>query len=121
MTAKSTKLFRLMVVAGEASGDAHAAAMVKALQTHGADTRFEFFGATGQQMRAAGVESVVRADELSILGLWEIGRALPKFWSAFGKLKRAALERRPDAAILVDWRSEEHTSELQSHSFISYA
>jgi|ERR1051326_483683 lipid-A-disaccharide synthase len=103
MTAKSTKLFRLMVVAGEASGDAHAAAMVKALQTHGADTRFEFFGATGQQMRAAGVESVVRADELSILGLWEIGRALPKFWSAFGKLKRAALERRPDAAILVDW------------------
>src|SRR5260370_36602954 len=54
-------------------------------------------------MRAAGVDSVVRADELSILGLWEIAHALPKFWSAFGQLKRAAAERRPDAAILVDW------------------
>src|SRR5207244_2021627 len=41
--------------------------------------------------------------ELSILGLWEIARALPKFWSAFGELKRASIERKPDAAILVDW------------------
>jgi len=54
-------------------------------------------------MRAAGVDSVVRADELSILGLWEIARALPKFWSAFGELKYTATERKPDAAILVDW------------------
>ncbi|MFS8085509.1 MAG: lipid-A-disaccharide synthase, partial [Acidobacteriota bacterium] len=38
-----------------------------------------------------------------ILGLWEVGRALPKFWSAFGELKRAANERSPTAAILVDW------------------
>src|SRR5256886_14078642 len=54
-------------------------------------------------MRAAGVDSVVRADELSILGLWEIARALPKFWSAFRELKHAATERKPETAILVDW------------------
>ena len=54
-------------------------------------------------MRAGGVESTVKADELAILGLWEIGRALPKFWHAFGELKRAVNERKPDAAILVDW------------------
>jgi lipid-A-disaccharide synthase len=54
-------------------------------------------------MRAAGVDSVVKADELAILGLWEIGRALPKFWRAFSELKRAVTERKPAVVILVDW------------------
>ena len=54
-------------------------------------------------MRAAGVEPVVHADDLAIVGLVEIGRALPKFWGAYRALKRAALERTPDAAVLVDW------------------
>src|SRR5450755_4203461 len=93
----------LMIVAGEASGDAHAAALVRALREDAPDVQFEFFGSTGAQMRAAGVDSVVRRDDLSILGLWEIGRALPRFWRAFGALKRAALARKPDAVILVDW------------------
>jgi lipid-A-disaccharide synthase len=94
---------RLMIVAGEASGDAHAAALVRALRKAAPETQFEFFGATGAQMRAAEVDSIVDADQLAILGLWEVGRALPKFWRAFGELKRAATERGLDAAILVDW------------------
>lgn len=92
---------RLMIVAGEASGDAHAAALVHALRS--LDPQLEFFGATGPLLRAAGVESMVNSDDLAILGLLEIGRALPKFWRAFQKLKSAALERKPDAVILVDW------------------
>ena len=97
------KSLRLLIVAGEASGDAHAAALVRALRQAAPETQFEFFGATGTQMRAAEVDSVVDADQLAILGLWEVGRALPKFWRAFGELKRAATERKPVAAILVDW------------------
>src|ERR1043166_4220029 len=93
----------LLIVAGEASGDAHAASLVQALRETSPATQFEFFGSTGQKMRNAGVESVVNADELAIMGLWEVGRALPKFWRAFGELKRAAEDRKPDAAILVDW------------------
>src|SRR5205814_7955669 len=81
---------RLMIVAGEASGDAHAAALVSALRQAAPEIQFEFFGSTGAQMRAAGVDSVVRRDDLAILGLWEIARALPKFWRAFGELKRGA-------------------------------
>ena len=54
-------------------------------------------------MRAAGVDAVVRSDDLAILGLIEIGRALPKFWKAYKQLKQAAIERMPDAVILVDW------------------
>jgi len=92
-----------MVVAGEASGDAHAAALVDALREAEPNKQLEFFGATGPLMRAAGVESVVNTDALSILGLVEIGSALPKFLRAFNLLKRTALERKPDAVILVDW------------------
>jgi lipid-A-disaccharide synthase len=93
----------IMIVAGEASGDAHAASLVHALRETAPETLFEFFGSTGQKMRDAGVESIVNADELAIMGLWEVGRALPKFWRAFGELKRAAAERKPAAVILVDW------------------
>ncbi len=92
-----------MIVAGEASGDAHAAALVRALRQAAPETQIDFFGSTGAQMRAAGVDSVVHADELAILGLWEVGQALPKFWRAFGELKRAATERKPAAVVLVDW------------------
>ncbi len=92
-----------MIVAGEASGDAHAAALVRALAARAPDVQFEFFGATGQALRAAGVETVVEIDQLAIVGLLEIGRALPQFWRAFKTLKSAAIERRPDAVILVDW------------------
>ena len=92
-----------LIVAGEPSGDAHASSLVRAMRRAAPDDHLEFFGSTGAQMRDAGVESIVKADELAILGLWEIGRALPKFWRAFGELKRAVKERKPDAAILVDW------------------
>src|SRR6185503_18671869 len=94
---------RLMIVAGEASGDAHAASLVDALRAANPDVQFEFFGATGPLMRATGVESVVRTDDLSILGLVEIAGALPKFWQAFKLLKQAAIEKNPAAVILVDW------------------
>lgn len=54
-------------------------------------------------MRAAGVESIVDSDHLAIMGILEVGVALPRFWRAYRRLKRAALERKPDAVILVDW------------------
>lgn len=92
-----------MIVAGEASGDHHAAALVQALREVEPNRAIDFFGATGANMRAAGVESVVQSDELSILGLLEIGGAFPKFWRAYKLLKQAAIEKKPDAVILVDW------------------
>ena len=92
-----------MLVAGEESGDAHAAALVHALREAAPGARFEFFGSTGAAMAGAGVESVVREEDLAITGLVEIARALPRFWAAYRALKRAALERSPDAVVLVDW------------------
>lgn len=90
-----------MIVAGEPSGDAHAAALVRALHQHGTDV--ECFGATGPLMRDAGVETIVNSDDLAIMGIVEVGRMLPRFYSAFRKLRAAAIQRNPDAVILVDW------------------
>src|SRR3954470_13925593 len=103
MPSDSLESFRLMVVAGEESGDAHAASLVRSLRERAPEADFEFFGSTGARMREAGVESVVREDDLAITGLVEIARALPRFVSAYRSLKRAALTRRPDAVVLVDW------------------
>ncbi len=90
-----------MIVAGEPSGDAHAAALVSALRKHERD--LECFGATGPLMRAEGVETVVDSDELAIMGILEVTHALPKFLKAFRQLKQAAFARSPDAVVLVDW------------------
>jgi lipid-A-disaccharide synthase len=103
MSEQAAASLRLMIVAGEASGDAHAASLVRALRETATDVSFEFFGATGREMRAAGVESVVATDDLAITGLMEIGGALKRFWRAYQMLKRAGRERAPDAVILVDW------------------
>jgi len=89
-----------MIVAGEPSGDAHAAALVKALRERG---DFDLFGATGPLMRDAGVETIVNSDELAIMGIVEVGRVFQKFIKAFRKLKAAAIEQAPDAVVLVDW------------------
>src|SRR5687767_11849598 len=97
------KTRKMMIVAGEASGDAHAAKVVAALCEIEPETDFEFCGAAGPKMRAAGVEAMVPSDELSIVGLAEIGRALPMFLRASATLKRAAEERKPDAVVLVDF------------------
>ena len=90
-----------MIVAGEPSGDAHAAALVNALSRR--EPQLECFGATGPLLRAAGVESIINTDELAILGILEVTRVLPKFLDVFRKLKQTAIERAPDAVVLVDW------------------
>jgi lipid-A-disaccharide synthase len=103
MPGQTTESFRLMLVAGEESGDAHAAALVRALKGAAPGARFELFGSAGAAMAREGVEPVVREEDLAITGLVEIAGALPRFWAAYRALKRAAVERRPDAVVLVDW------------------
>jgi len=93
---------KIMVVAGEASGDQHAAKVVRELRSM-LDADVEFFGSVGEKLRSEGVEAIVRADDLSIVGLLEIGRALPIFLRAFRRLTTEARERPPDVAILVDF------------------
>ncbi len=90
----------VLIVAGEASGDLHAAKLVNELNAAG---HLSFFGSAGEKMRAAGVDATVRADGLAIVGLLEIGRALPMFWGVYKKLIAEAERREAKRAILVDF------------------
>ncbi|MGH9935470.1 MAG: lipid-A-disaccharide synthase, partial [Blastocatellia bacterium] len=93
----------LMIVAGEASGDKHGAKLVAALRALRPDLPFEFFGAGGDEMRQAGVKTLVDAREVAIMGALEVARALPKFLRVFRRLSEAASERSPRLVILIDW------------------
>ncbi len=94
---------RFMLVAGEASGDKHGAKLVAALRAERPDAQWEFFGAGGDEMRAAGVETLVDAREVAIMGALEVAKALPKFLRVFRRLRDAARARQPQLVILIDW------------------
>jgi lipid-A-disaccharide synthase len=91
---------KLLVVAGEASGDLHAAAAVRALQALAPGT--ECFGMGGARLAAAGLESLYDAQSISVMGITEVLGKIPHVFSVIDGLARAAEERKPDVALLVD-------------------
>ena len=97
------RAIRIMLVAGEASGDKHGAKLATALRAVRPDVQWEFFGAGGDEMRAAGIETLVDAREVAIMGALEIAKALPKFLRVFRRLREAARARQPHLVILIDW------------------
>lgn len=91
---------KILVSAGEASGDVYAALVVEELRRSQPDT--DFFGCTGPRLRAAGVRTVVDAASLAVVGLVEVVAHIPRIYGEYRKLLAAALEERPDLAILTD-------------------
>jgi lipid-A-disaccharide synthase len=89
-----------LVSAGEASGDRYAAGVVSHLQNLASGPRF--YGCAGPRLRAAGVEPVVDAARLSVVGLAEVVGHLPGIYREYRKLVKLVRERRPGAALLVD-------------------
>jgi lipid-A-disaccharide synthase len=91
---------RVLISAGEASGDLYAAGLVETL--HRRNPGLEFFGCAGPRMQRAGVRAVVDAASISVVGLVEVVTHIPRIWREYRKLLRAAIEQRPDIAILTD-------------------
>jgi lipid-A-disaccharide synthase len=91
----------LLLVAGEASGDLHGAALVRELNALGLASRV--FGLGGDQLRAVGMETVAGFEELSVVGLWEVLRTVPKARRVFHRLLREVDRRRPTTAVLIDF------------------
>jgi len=91
---------RVLISAGEASGDLYASRVVAALRNRYPDA--EFFGCAGPRMQAAGVRAVVDARSLAVVGIVEVLAHIPRIYGEFRKLVRAAGTERPDIAILTD-------------------
>lgn len=90
----------ILIVAGEPSGDALAAEFVRAAGE--LEPGLVFFGATGPELEAAGVERVVSTRELSVMGFSDVVGRLPALWGALGRLEEVAAARGAAGAILVD-------------------
>jgi lipid-A-disaccharide synthase len=90
----------VLLCAGDASGDLHAAGFAMALRARRPDLRFVGLG--GQAMEKAGVELLVHQRELAIGGLVEVLSSLRRVVAAWRRLGRALDETRPALAVLVD-------------------
>jgi lipid-A-disaccharide synthase len=91
---------KILVSAGEASGDLYASLVVEELRR--SLPAAEFFGCTGPRLRAAGVRTVVDAASLAVVGLLEVVSHIPRIYGEYRKLLAAAREHKPDLAILTD-------------------
>ena len=91
----------VLVIAGEISGDMHAAQVVRALQAR--DAGLTFFGIGGDELRAAGVEILHDVREMAVMGLAEVLRRYGFFRRVFREMVELAAARRPDAVLLVDY------------------
>jgi len=114
---------RILISAGEASGEMYGAQLVDSLRRIAAathvgtaalgrpaerssaaehKTHLEFFGVGGERMRSAGCDTVVDAKDLSVVGITEILSHLPRIYGLFHKLIVEADKREPDLAVVID-------------------
>jgi lipid-A-disaccharide synthase len=89
-----------LVSAGEASGDYYAGRLIAELQKRWPEC--VFYGCTGPNLRELGVESIIRSEDLAVVGLVEVVGHLPRIWLRFRKLVAEAGRRKPELAILTD-------------------
>ena len=95
----------IFISAGEASGELYGALLVKELSRRLAlaGQSGRFFGMGGQRMADAGLERVVRSEDMAVMGLTEVVRHLPRVYREFRRLKQSIRERRPGVAVLIDF------------------
>jgi lipid-A-disaccharide synthase len=93
-------MIRILVSAGDASGDAHTADLVVALRERLPDACF--FGVGGTAMQRAGVDILVPQREIAVGGLVEVLGVIPRVLAAWRTVRAAVRRERPALAVLVD-------------------
>ncbi|HEY3308152.1 MAG TPA: lipid-A-disaccharide synthase [Desulfuromonadaceae bacterium] len=92
---------RVMIVAGEASGDIYGADLVS--EALNLEPQLQFFGIGGARMREAGVETLVDSADMAVVGLVEVLKHFDVISAAFLKLKNILLNDPPSLLILIDY------------------
>ena len=95
----------IFISAGEASGEHYGALLIDSLKRKLAASgqSATFFGMGGERMASAGLDVVVRSEDMAVMGLTEVLHHLPRIYREFRKLKNAIRQRRPDVAVLIDF------------------
>jgi len=91
----------LLLVAGEASGDLYGAALAREIRR--LDPSIRLWGCGGERMAREGVEIVYSLEQFSVMGFSEVVGRIPFFLGALRRMARMAEERRPAAAVPIDF------------------
>jgi lipid-A-disaccharide synthase len=92
---------RIMIVAGEASGDLHGAGL--AVQILACDPQCELFGIAGERMRAAGVRALVRTEDIAGMGATELASTFRRTLHALRALRAILRTEPPKLLVLIDY------------------
>ncbi len=92
---------KILIIAGEASGDLHGANLVKALKEQ--DSSVAVYGVGSRKLREAGVHMLADASEISVVGATEVLTHIGAIYRVYAKLKRFLREERPDLLVLIDF------------------
>lgn len=91
---------KLFLIAGEASGDALGAALIRALRTAAPETQFS--GVGGAEMTREGLASLFPVEDIAVMGLAPVLARLPKILARLAETTRAVVDARPDCLVLID-------------------
>ena len=91
----------IMLVVGEASGDAHGAQLVQAL--HKRRAGLKIYGVAGERLQQTEFETLFSVSKLTGMGLVELAGNLRNLWRAYSLLKRTLKQRRPNLLVLIDF------------------
>jgi lipid-A-disaccharide synthase len=92
---------KLMVIAGEASGDLHASKVICALKR--LNPEIEVFGVGGEKMKRCGVELIYDISEIAVIGFVDVFKGYVKFIELKNLCESALVERKPNGVLLVDY------------------
>ncbi|MGQ9642340.1 MAG: lipid-A-disaccharide synthase, partial [Ignavibacterium sp.] len=91
----------VLIIAGEASGDLHGAALIRELKK--LDSELDFYGIGGNKMKSSGMELIYHSDRMSFLGFVEVVKHLPFIRKVQKELLDEVNIRKTKFAILIDY------------------
>lgn len=92
---------KILIIAGEASGDLHGSSLVKELKK--INSNLEIFGIGGDRMKNQGVELIFHVEKLSFMGFFEVIKNLSFIRGVMKRMTSMIETRRPDLVILIDY------------------
>jgi len=92
---------KVMIVAGEASGDLHGSNLIKAVYER--EPGIAFFGVGGPRIKETGSQILVDSAELAVVGISEVLPNIGKIFAALNLLKKKLIEERPSLVVLIDF------------------
>jgi len=101
MNSSVKQAHKVMIVAGEASGDLHGALLVREMLS--INPSLEFFGIGGNRMQETGVKLLAHAADIGVVGATEVLSKIGTFIGVIRKVSRSMDEFKPDLVILIDF------------------